>query len=196
MTEAWSTVGRVRVGEPDQCWPWLCAVNNQGYGVVSTCDSSVSAHTQAFLEAGGVLPPGHVVDHLCHDPAVCPPGPCAHRLCCNPVHLQAVTVRENTLRGGGVAAVNAAKVSCPTCGGSYSFTRRGWRFCRACQRDAVIGYKERVRTGEQRIRTRKLTEEQIAAIANDTSPVRVLAGRYGVSVSLISEVRRGWVEAA
>jgi len=47
------------------------------------------------------IPPGHVIDHVCHE-----------SLCCNPDHLEPVTIEENSSRGGAARqAARAAKVN-------------------------------------------------------------------------------------
>lgn len=86
----------------------------------------------ATLEDGSVnsvitSPP--YIDHLC-----------GVRRCVNPEHLEAVTHRENLLRGTGFAAVNAAKTHCPH-GHEYTPENtyhnpnpNGGRICRTCKR--------------------------------------------------------------
>ena len=62
----------------------------------------------------------------------------------NPDHLEAVTHRENVLRGQSLAAENVAKTHCPH-GHAYDEENTyvkmipgggRWRICRACGRDA------------------------------------------------------------
>lgn len=74
----------------------------------------------------GPIPEGLVIDHLCRN-----------RGCVNPDHLEAVTQRENILRGEGLAAANARKTHCPK-GHPYSgenlyvVPSSGRRQCRIC----------------------------------------------------------------
>lgn len=87
---------------PDECWPWVGARNRDGYGQVSIQGRTVIAHRVLYALWVGPIPARMTVDHLCRV-----------RHCVNPAHLEAVTKRENTLRGMGFAAVNARKSHCP-----------------------------------------------------------------------------------
>lgn len=71
------------------CWPWMACKNRKGYGHFTlTGGKHIGAHRASFLIAGGEIPPGLTLDHLCRNPA-----------CVNPAHLEPVTTQENTLRG-------------------------------------------------------------------------------------------------
>ena len=93
--------GRVAVGPSDECWPWLGALTNWGYGRPTFAGRAVYAHRLAYELVVGSVPEGLVLDHLCRNPC-----------CCNPAHLEPVTERENILRGQGAPALNAAKTHC------------------------------------------------------------------------------------
>lgn len=62
----------------------------------------VTAHRVTYHVLIGHVPEGKELDHKCRV-----------RCCCNPVHLEPVTPRENGLRGKGVAAENARSETCP-----------------------------------------------------------------------------------
>jgi hypothetical protein len=66
------------------CWIWQWGRNNSGYGVL--CNRN--AHRVYYERAGGTVPEGMVLDHLCRN-----------RLCVNPAHMEPVTVAENARRG-------------------------------------------------------------------------------------------------
>ena len=91
---------KVKVGEPDECWPWLKYVD-RGYGRLGFSGALHLAHRVAYELAVGPIPSELVLDHTCHsnDPD-CPGGAlCMHRRCCNPAHLEPVVHAENIRRG-------------------------------------------------------------------------------------------------
>ena len=95
------------------CWIWTMAANGGGY----PCRGQHRANLEAF--DGPIAP--LVVDHLCRV-----------RRCVNPAHMEAVTFRENCLRGNGMSARHALKIRCPRCDSEYSRNNRGQRLCRPC----------------------------------------------------------------
>lgn len=70
------------------CWLWQGQQNRNGYGRIKIQGRWLMVHRVSYELHIGPIPEGLVLDHLCRN-----------RLCCNPQHLEAVTVRENTLRG-------------------------------------------------------------------------------------------------
>jgi hypothetical protein len=81
---------KVATGAADECWEWLACRLEAGYGRFSVKRHPRMAHRIAFVFANGYIGPNLTVDHLCKN-----------RGCCNPAHLEAVTLRENVLRRGG-----------------------------------------------------------------------------------------------
>jgi len=94
-----------------------------GYGRATFEDRTQNAHRVAYVLAHGPIAAGLHVDHLCRN-----------RLCCNPAHLEAVTVRENLYRSPTMIA-RVSKTHCPR-GHPYSGNNlrvyASGRQCRAC----------------------------------------------------------------
>lgn len=110
-----------RVDERDaaDCWPWFGAIVPSGHGHVMIPNPAggkqlgVGAHVLAYMLSVGPIPGGLVIDHRCHNGSGCADGSdCQHRRCCNPAHLEAVTQRENVLRGEGLAGLASRKTEC------------------------------------------------------------------------------------
>lgn len=110
------------------CWLWRAALNNDGYGKFSVARKHWAAHRYSYVAAFGPIPQGLTLDHKCRI-----------RHCVNPDHLEAVTMRENLMRGNTLQALNAAKTHCKR---GHEFTVNntdydsgGWRQCRECRLD-------------------------------------------------------------
>jgi hypothetical protein len=115
------------------CWLWTGSADVRGYGFGRYGERKadgrlrqVGTHRVAYEVVHG--PIGSLqVDHLCRVPA-----------CCNPLHLEAVTCKENLLRGNTFNAANAAKTHCPAgheyAGDNLLVSQTGQRRCRACLR--------------------------------------------------------------
>lgn len=73
------------------CWTWQGELNRNGYGRVWINGKRLMVHRVVWELLRERIEDGLVLDHLCKV-----------RKCCNPDHLEPVTVRENTLRGDAV----------------------------------------------------------------------------------------------
>ena len=149
---------RVRL-DPSGCWTWTGYVaKRDGYARTSYEGRQTTAHRAFYQSLVGPIPSGMVLDHTCHDPKVCTPGPsCPHRRCVNPAHLDLVTPAENNRRGGGPTARNGRVTVCPQ-GHEYSpentaRTPQGRRRCRQCERDRES--RRKAQRAEYRQRTRE-----------------------------------------
>lgn len=116
---------------PSGCILWTGARTKHGYGSIVMNGLRRYAHRIAWVSHHGVdIPAGLVVDHICRTPS-----------CVNPMHLEAVSQRENTMRGESPSAIKAQQDCCPK-GHPYSDDNlvaaqvaRGYRECRRCALD-------------------------------------------------------------
>lgn len=129
------------IPEPNSgCTLWLGSITPRGYGAfvvtIGELGNGVKKfkgpHVVAYELKNGPVPDGLVIDHKCRN-----------TICINADHLEAVTQRENILRGEGLAAKNARK---QVCSNGHALTvenvlpvRKGnhlGRECRECKRIA------------------------------------------------------------
>lgn len=108
------------------CWLWTGRVLPTGYGQFFYNGKHRRAHRVAYEWAMGPIPEGLEIDHLCRV-----------RNCVNPKHMEAVTHRENVLRGQTPTGINARKTHCSRGhefdeGNTY-YSKYG-RQCRWCAR--------------------------------------------------------------
>lgn len=68
----------------NQCWPWVGATDNKGYGHLTRNGKTHKASRMAWRLTRGEIPKGFEVCHKCKTPS-----------CCNPKHLFLGTHRKN-----------------------------------------------------------------------------------------------------
>lgn len=110
------------------CWLWSGWATGNGYGCFyAGSQSGTPAHRFAYELAHGPIPHGLHLDHLCRV-----------KSCVNPLHLEAVTPRENWRRGGA-----HRRSTITHCKRGHEFAAVGWlpvgpnktqRDCRACRK--------------------------------------------------------------
>lgn len=115
---------RVLVREPHECWPWLGALDRDGYGRFAAGGGKmVAAHRYAVESTGRTI--WYTLDHKCRS-----------RSCCNPAHLEDVPHRENVARG--LAAKEYANATHCVQGHEFSeentyYGRGDRRLCKQCE---------------------------------------------------------------
>lgn len=94
------------------CLVWTGATTPKGYGRINVLRRWWLVHRLLYALVNGDPPEGYEVDHTCHTEA-CTPGPCVHRRCLEPTHLEAVDPRENFARQ--LRRIGVRTGACPTC---------------------------------------------------------------------------------
>lgn len=124
---------------PNGCWLWTGRLIDQtGYALFSPGRRRTNGHRWAYEHFIGPIPAGMQIDHRCHtsDPD-CSGGPCIHRRCLKPAHLEPVSARENARRGRSPAAITIRTNVCQrghefTLENTYIVPSTGKRRCRMC----------------------------------------------------------------
>lgn len=157
------------------CWLWTGRKDRNGYGALVVNRVRTGAHRRSYMLAVGPIPEKYDVDHLCRVHA-----------CVNPAHLEAVTHRENNLRGLRGRLRTHCPQGHPLVDGNLYFkgpTRQ--RLCRQCVLD-------RSRLRNRGPRPKKIADERIPEVLAmaATRPQRQVAAHFSVSQSEISRIVR------
>jgi len=113
------------------CWLWMGSGGQRTasgllpYGSFWFRKRQYRAHRAAYEMFNGPIPPGMTIDHLCRV-----------SMCVNPRHLEAVTLKENILRGDSACARHARTTHCTNghelTGWNLIVRPEGGRQCREC----------------------------------------------------------------
>ncbi len=196
---------KVDKGDGSGCWLWTgCTATSRGgklYGLFFNGEKLEGAHRWAYRHEVGPISSGHDVDHV-------KTRGCVSTLCIRPQHLEAVTHRENLLRGDTFQAKNVAKTHCPR-GHPYdeanTYRSNGRRRClicrRASQKQSRAAKPKKPHARGERMGSARLTWEQVTEIrrrfqAGETNK-SALAREYGVAQPTIGRVvsGKGWTES-
>jgi len=120
-----------KVGLPDEngCMNWLGSGTPPGYGQIGFGKRKKYVHRVSYELRVGPIPEGLQIDHLCRN-----------RACVAPVHLEAVTQKENLERGVGAEVTRLRHASRTHCKHGHEFTPEntrmydGYRVCRECRK--------------------------------------------------------------
>jgi len=92
-----------KVEKTEGCWIWHASKDKDDYGFFGINSRIVLlAHRVSYELGKGRIPNNKELDHVCRNHS-----------CVNPNHLEAVTHKENMLRGNGWSGRNVRKTHCP-----------------------------------------------------------------------------------
>lgn len=132
----------VRVDETTKCWNWLLGCTRGGYGKLLWKGKQSYIHRVMYELLREPIPQELTIDHLCRNTR-----------CCNPEHLEAVTMSENLSR-----APHGDRQSEDFCSRGHDlrisgnlYTAHLKRICRVCKnertREWAARYKLRLNHG-------------------------------------------------
>lgn len=125
-----------RVAKTETCWLWTGGVRRDGYGRFFIGSRGYSkgfvVHRLTYEMLIGRIPESLTLDHLCRV-----------RHCCNPDHLEPVSIGENVLRGETIPARFARRTHC-TAGHDLAEARQTkyGRHCLVCAKQWRIDHRD------------------------------------------------------
>lgn len=119
------------------CWIWTGAKQNSGYGRVWNGEESRMASREAYRSMVGTIPEERQMHHWY----------CQNKQCCNPLHVEPITMIENVMKPDGAIGKKIRMTHCrrghPLSGENLKIENSGKRRCMTCQRA-----KEKARHGK------------------------------------------------
>jgi hypothetical protein len=132
---------KVDKGDPSGCWLWTASLNRYGYGQFGVRVGGkvlcFAPHRVSYELLVGPIPSDLQIHHWCEV-----------RRCCNPEHLEPMTLQENGSLSGSPSAHAARTDRCKRGHPLYGpnlYVHRGHRYCRTCR----LAWKRRARTDRQ-----------------------------------------------
>lgn len=127
------------------CWVWNGLRNDYGYGIFSIGKQMVMAHRWLYEQTHGPIPGECEIDHVCRNRACVNPSP---------EHLEAVTHKENVLRGIApnilLHHANTCKRGHPLESENIYHHPNGTRECRICRLERTKRSDEKRRKDGQK----------------------------------------------
>lgn len=121
---------QTKVIDAGDCWLWTGAIQTRGYGSVTDGKGgNMLAHRRAYIEAGGFIPAGMTIDHLC-----------LTKNCVNPDHMEVVTRGENSRRK--LRRQTRCKRGHELAGDNLRLTSRANGYTHRVCRECAVLYKE------------------------------------------------------
>ena len=114
------------------CWIFTGAKTKAGYGSIRRGryeENMALTHRVMWEQLVGVIPDDKVIDHLCRV-----------RACCNPDHLELVSVKANNRRGAWPLRGHCKRGHEMTTANTYLLPS-GYRQCKACKELARNTYR-------------------------------------------------------
>lgn len=133
-------LARIVIDEETGCWLWQGALGHNGYGRTALRGREFRPHRVTYEHFVGPIPEGLTLDHVCHtnDPQCFLGNDCPHRRCCNPEHVEPVTIGDNIRRGTG--RLTHCKNGHPFDAANTIQTAKQ-RQCRECSRERARQWK-------------------------------------------------------
>jgi hypothetical protein len=82
--------------ESTGCWLYQGHLDRYGYGQISINSNTTTVHRCMYKLKKGEIKEGYIVGHLCDEKYATDSK--VNRRCCNPDHLQLMTIKENNAR--------------------------------------------------------------------------------------------------
>lgn len=119
-------LSKILIDPNTECWLWQGYADRDGYARIEVIGGKNKfVHRLSYEAFTGSIPEGMSIDHICKN-----------RGCCNPKHLQQLSIKENILRGDGASSKNNKKTHCNE-GHEFSaentyINNRSARVCKTC----------------------------------------------------------------